>query len=202
MNQTLHFFSQQFQRQIASQDYELNPFERLALPYVRGSVLDLGCGLGNFSLAAARLGHRVLAIDACGNAVADLRRRAAMERLPMQVEQRNLSDWTAGADRYDTVVAIGLLMFFPPEQAVRAVTEIQQATLPGGRAIVNVLTDGTTFMDMFEPGGHFLFSPAELLQWFDGWNILEHRIDEFAAGASKAKRFSTLVAERREGARA
>ena len=36
------FFERQFQRQVRDADFALNPFEQLALPYVAGSVLDLG----------------------------------------------------------------------------------------------------------------------------------------------------------------
>ena len=51
---SVEFFDTQFQKQVAASDYALNPFERAILPYLRGEVLDLGCGLGNLSLAAAQ----------------------------------------------------------------------------------------------------------------------------------------------------
>ena len=51
---SVRFFEAQFQRQVSSGEFELNPFERLALPYLSGEVLDLGCGLGNLAVAAAR----------------------------------------------------------------------------------------------------------------------------------------------------
>ena len=65
------WFGAQFERQIASHDYKLNPFEERALPFLTGKVLDLGCGLGNLSLAAAARGAQVTAYDACENAVED-----------------------------------------------------------------------------------------------------------------------------------
>lgn len=51
---SVRFFDTQFQRQINTSEFELNPFERLTLPYLAGDVLDLGCGLGNLAVAAAR----------------------------------------------------------------------------------------------------------------------------------------------------
>lgn len=56
----MQFFESQFKRQIESGEFTLNPFEEAVLPFVRGDVLDLGCGLGNLSVAAARQGSRVL----------------------------------------------------------------------------------------------------------------------------------------------
>ena len=65
----VEFFGAQFERQIAAHDYQLNPFEERALPYLAGNVLDLGCGLGNLAFAAAARGAHVTAYDACELAV-------------------------------------------------------------------------------------------------------------------------------------
>lgn len=195
MNQSIDFFARQFDRQIATGDYALNLFEELVLPHLRGSVLDLGCGLGNLALAAARRGHPVTAIDACVGAVEDLRRRAHGESLALEVVQHELSHWKATGE-YDTVVSIGLLMFLSCEEAEAVLAEMRSATIPGGLLAVNVLVAGTTFMDMFEPGRHCLWAPEDLLARFGGWNIIENLVQEFPAGAAQVKRFSTVIAER------
>ena len=43
-NASIRFFDEQFQRQIAAENYELNPFELAALPHLLGKTLDFGCG--------------------------------------------------------------------------------------------------------------------------------------------------------------
>lgn len=196
MNQSVEFFSRQFERQIAAADYRLNPFEQQVLPRLRGRVLELGCGLGNLSLTAARRGHAVTAMDACEHAVADLQRRAKDESLTLQVQQCELSHWQA-TSTYDSVVSIGLLMFFSCVEADRVLAEMQRATATGGILAVNVLIQGTTFLDMFEPGRHCLFDDSALLARFASWHLLEHQVQDFAAGADRVKRFSTIIAERR-----
>jgi tellurite methyltransferase len=198
MNRTVDFFSQQFERQISTADYRLNPFEEMALPFVRGRVLDLGCGLGNFSIAAARQGCDVTAVDACPNATADLQRRASRERLPIRVECRELAQWRAVA-RYDAVVAIGLLMFFPRTEAVALLCEVTQAVEPGGIAVLNVLIEGTSYTAMFEPARHCLFAPDELERSVASWMMLVDRVDEFPAPNDTVKRFSTVIARRPAG---
>jgi tellurite methyltransferase len=150
-NKAVKFFETQFQRQVRDQEYALNPFEILALDYIKGSVLDLGCGLGNFSLEAGRRRHRVLAVDASPTAVARLNKDAEREGLPVRGIQADIENWTID-ESYDTIVAIGLLMFFRHEMALRRLSSIQEHVKPGGRAIVNVLIEGTTYLGMFRSG--------------------------------------------------
>ncbi len=83
---SVNFFETQFQRQVSSGEFALNPFERLALPYLHGEVLDLGCGLGNLALEAARAGCRVTALDGSPTGIARIREAALNERLALEAQ--------------------------------------------------------------------------------------------------------------------
>lgn len=194
-NKSVAFFDSQFQRQVREQEYALNPFEILALNCVKGSVLDLGCGLGNLSLEAGRRGHRVLAVDASSTAIARLNKDAEREGLPVRGIQADIENWTID-ESYDTIVVIGLIMFFRGETALRLLGAIQEHVKPGGRAIVNVLIEGTTYLGMFDPDSYYLFRRTELEERFVGWHILESRTQTFPAPEGTRKDFSTLIAEK------
>lgn len=192
---SIRFFDAQFRRQAAAGEFGLNPFEARALPYLSGSVLDLGCGLGNLAVAAAGQGARVLALDASPAAIESLAARAGT--LPIEARVAELIDYIPEG-RFDTVVAIGLFMFFPCPAARRQLARALAAVKPGGVLVVNVLIEGTTYMDMFDPqAGYCLFAEDELPRALAGWQMLDDRVETFPA-PSGVKRFRTTIA-RREG---
>jgi tellurite methyltransferase len=192
---SVEFFETQFQRQVQAQEYALNPFETLALDYLTGSLLDLGSGLGNLSLEAGRRGHRVVAVDASPTAVARINADAQREELPVHAIQADIDKWTIQGS-YDTIVAIGLLMFFRHEPALKLLRAIQERVNAGGCAIVNVLIEGTTYMGMFDGDNYYLFRRSELEEQFAGWTVLSSRFQAFPAPGGTRKEFSTVVAEK------
>lgn len=192
---SMDFFETQFQRQVREREFALNAFETLALDHLVGSVLDLGSGLGNLSLEAGRRGHRVVAVDASATAVARINADAQREGLAVRATQAEIGA-SAITESYDTIVCIGLLMFFRRETAHRLLREIQERVVPGGRAVVNVLVEGTTFMGMFDPENHYLFGLDELERQFAGWSILASRAQSFPAPGATVKSFSTVIAQK------
>jgi tellurite methyltransferase len=189
------FFETQFQRQVKAGEFELNPFERLALDYVHGRVLDLGCGLGNLAIEAARRGCTVTAVDASPTAIERIRSAAARDRLAIEAIEADVLGLPIDRD-YDTIVAIGLLMFFRAAQAYALLEKIKAGVRPGGCAIVNVLTEGTTFMGMFTPGEYHLFRTGELIELFAGWTPEVARQDSFPAPGNTTKVFDTVIARK------
>ncbi|MFO0980183.1 MAG: hypothetical protein U1E76_00285 [Planctomycetota bacterium] len=121
--------------------------------------------------------------------------RRGASSLPLRAVRTEIT--SASIDQpYDTLVAIGLLMFFRARAALILLSSIQAHVTPGGRAIVNTLIEGTTFHDMFEPGHHCLLQRDELAERFSGWRILLQRQDSFPAPGGTRKDFATVVAEK------
>lgn len=191
---SVDFFDEQFKRQITEHDFTLNPFELRTVPFLRGKVLDFGCGMGNLAVHAARAGHHVVALDASPAAIAHLARVARDQSLPLQAAEADLRT-TRLQEQFDTVVCIGLLMFFDCRTALRQLAHLKSLVRPGGVAVVNVLTEGTTYMNMFSPEGHCLFGADDLLTHFAGWNVLIHEHSTFPAPGDTVKSFATLIAQ-------
>jgi tellurite methyltransferase len=193
--ESIRFFETQFQRQVDTGELALNPFERLALPHLEGEVLDLGCGLGNLALEAARAGCRVTALDGSPTGIARIREAAANQGLAMEAHEADLSHYAIDRD-YDAIVAIGLLMFFPRARAEAMLADVIGHVKPGGVAVLNVLTEGTSFLGMFEPGHCHLFPVGAMRGAMPGWEVLVEARDSFPAPGDTVKVFDTVIARR------
>ena len=192
---SIRFFEVQFQRQVSEGDLRLNPFEEAALPYLRGRVLDFGCGLGNLAVAAARNGCSVVAIDGSHTAIQHLCQVAQAQTLAIEALEADLRTYRFG-EEFDAIVSIGLLVFFDCPTAFDLLRGLQEHVRRGGIAIVNALIEGTTYLDMFDPKSHCLFSRDELQQRFSGWKIENNEYQEFLAPGGQVKSFVTLVARK------
>jgi tellurite methyltransferase len=192
---SIEFFEQQFQQQVAKGEFALNVFEEAVLPHLSGGVLDLGCGLGNLAIAAARNNCMVSALDGSRTAVDRVNDVANRLGLPLAAYQADLSRFAIDGV-YDSIVSIGLLMFFPKDKAHALLADIIKHVKPGGVTAINVLTEGTTFIGALEPGHHYLFGKHELDEAFKGWEILLSRHDELPAPENTVKKFHTVVARR------
>jgi tellurite methyltransferase len=194
-NRSVEFFDRQFEQQIQQTEAALNPFEQAALPHLRGRVLDFGCGMGNLALAAARAGCTVLALDASEVAIAHLQEAANAESLPVKAQVADLARYRV-AGEFDAIVSIGLLMFLDCASAHRALDDLQAHLVTGGTLVVNVLVEGTTYMDMFDPVQHCLFSRDFLQTSLVGWEVLASSHQDFAAPGNTVKSFATIVARK------
>jgi tellurite methyltransferase len=194
-NHSIDFFDTQFQQQAREQSYRLNPFETDVLPYLRGRVLDYGCGMGNLAMEAAKRGCSVVALDASPAAIADLKQRASSASLSVEAAVADLRDYQI-QENYDSVVSIGLLMFFDCPTAFRALAQLQAHVAAGGIAVVTVLVEGTTYLDMFDADHHCLFNRTEMESRFAGWNILKSEFKNFDAPNGKVKSFATVIAQK------
>jgi tellurite methyltransferase len=195
MTSSIQFFETQFQRQVDAGEIELNPFEVATVPYLRGRVLDYGCGLGALAITAARRGCSVLALDASHTAIEHLRQVAARDALPIEAHEADLRTYSLGED-FDTVVSIGLLMFFDCPTSLRQLAQLQSRVRPGGMAVVNVLVEGTSYLDMFDAQGYCLFARDELRKRFAGWNVLSDEYQDFPAPRNLTKSFVTIIAQK------
>ncbi|MFF5228777.1 methyltransferase domain-containing protein [Dactylosporangium sp. NPDC000521] len=115
-------------------DEVFRPFEDLLAAAVRGGgrVLDVGCGAGSTTVAAARKagpGGRCVGVDIAAPMIAAAADRAGREGVPAVFVQADAQEHDFGAAAFDTIISRFGVMFFA--DSVRAFTNLRRAAAPG-----------------------------------------------------------------------
>jgi SAM-dependent methyltransferase len=108
--------------------------------WIRGKVLDVGCGAGEHTILLSRLGYDVLGIDFSPHAIAQARENAAAKGVDARFEladAMNLGD----EPRYDTIVDSALFHIFDDIDRPKYVSSLHAACRPGARVHVLALSD-------------------------------------------------------------
>jgi cyclopropane fatty-acyl-phospholipid synthase-like methyltransferase len=138
--------------------------------WIRGSVLDVGCGAGEHTIHLTARGHTVLGTDFSPAAVDVARANAAARDVPATFE---VVDALALGDQpcFDTIVDSALFHIFGEPERTRYVRSLSRVLRPGGQIFVLALAESDT-----EPGFGPRISDTVIREAFgDGWTIEELR---------------------------
>ena len=101
-------------------------------------VLDLMCGYGRHTLALARNGLDVTAVDNLESYIDELQRTIDLESLPARGYQADILTYTPGNGQYDLALCMGnSLNFFNKEESIRILSNIKEALQPAGHLVIN-----------------------------------------------------------------
>lgn len=106
--------------------------ERDAMEYVRGRVLDVGCGGGRFMLWLRQRGHDVVGIDISPGAVEACRRRGLDD-----VHVLSIGQVSRRLGLFDTVLLLGgnMALLGPADRARKNLARLARVTSAGGRLL-------------------------------------------------------------------
>jgi SAM-dependent methyltransferase len=167
-----------------SPDAKLMHVARALAPATRHRVLDIGAGTGRNTLALARAGFAVDALEPTPAFCDELRRAARKERAPIETIQANLFDADLRRARYSLIVCSEVTSHFRGVDDLRGLFE---------RAARWLRTGGSLLLNAFvaEPG----FEPAPLARELSqlAWSTVFTRQD--LARARRGLPFSELSDE-------
>ena len=145
------------------------------------NVLDVAAGSGNASLAAARRGCRVTALDYVPSLLERARTRAEAERLPIEIVEGDAEDLPFADAEFDAVISVLGVMFAPNQE--RAAAELARVCRPGG-AIALVVWPGDDFVgEIFKSMAPFVTPPPGVRPPF-AWSSPERLGQLFGALAT------------------
>ena len=115
-------------------DYEdWSPIEQQAMQFVRGRVLDVGCGAGRHSLYLQKKGFDVLGIDISPLAIKVCKLRGLKKSRVMPIEAANFKP-----DSFDTIIMMGNnLLFGSFEKARRFLKRFNRMISKGALVIAS-----------------------------------------------------------------
>ena len=125
-----------------------HPLDRQALRFVRGRVLDVGCGGGRVSLHLQQRGQEVVGIDISPGAVEVCRRRGVRD-----VRLCSIDDVDESLGVFDTIVMLGnnFGLFASAAKAKRLLRRFQRLTSDRGRIVAETrdvyLTEDAAHLD-------------------------------------------------------
>ena len=110
-------------------------------------VLDVACGNGNATLAAARAGTQAVGIDYVPTLIETARERAVTEGLDAQFHVGDAESLPFDNDEFDATLSVFGSMFTPNHD--RTAAEILRVTRPGGRIALASWTPDSFVGEMF-----------------------------------------------------
>ncbi|MBL7499979.1 class I SAM-dependent methyltransferase [Frankia sp. CNm7] len=147
-------------------------------------VLDVACGSGNASLAAARSGTHVVGVDYVPELLEKGRARATAENLDVEFRLGDAEDLPVADDSFDAALSVVGSMFAPNHQ--RTAAELVRAVRPGGVIGLVSWTPAGFIGQMFRtitshvPGPKGVQSPML-------WGTEEHLAELFGAAAAEIR---------------
>jgi ubiquinone/menaquinone biosynthesis C-methylase UbiE len=153
--------------------------KRILSPFVREgmTVLEPGCGMGFFTLDAARLvgpGGRVIAVDLQHRMLEGLRRRATKAGLAARIDARQVQAIGMGLDDVAGAVDLALAFYMVHEvpDATAFLAELHRALKPGGQLVILEPKHHVTaaaFARTLEAAGRCGFVERERPKLGSGW---------------------------------
>ncbi|MBF5001532.1 class I SAM-dependent methyltransferase [Nocardia sp. BSTN01] len=130
--------------------------------WIRGTVLDIGCGTGEHTIHLARLGYEITGIDSSRAAIKRSKENALIHNVTVRFHVADALRLIPGTCSFDTIIDSALFHEFDPGDRSTYVRNLYSACRPGGYVHVLAMSDigprfgpqisDTAIREAFSPG--------------------------------------------------
>jgi len=129
-------------------EVETNAALDLLSPRSGMSLLDAGCGTGNFSLKLARRGCKVLGVDISADMLAIARCKAEQEQLPIELLEMDVYDLRFADNSFDGVISMAAWEFIKDEET--AFAQLYRVLKPGGKLLIGTINQNSPWGKLYQ----------------------------------------------------
>jgi len=138
-------------------------------------VLDLGCGSGVLSVALARNGADVTAVDLTENATKMARKNSILNKLNIKVVRSDAENMAFGDESFDYVMSWGVLHH--TENTEKAFDEVSRILKPNGRGLIMVYHKSSIFY--YIKGLIWLFLKGKIFKGYNLSTVINFYVDGY-----------------------
>ena len=123
----------------------------LITPIQNKQILEVGCGMGEFSVWLAKQGGKVTGVDVGGGLVGASRALARVNGVDCDFRQGSITDlYSIDADSYDIVIGLAVLHHLSQADVLKALQECNRVLKVGGLAVFHESVENSTLFDFLQ----------------------------------------------------
>jgi 2-polyprenyl-3-methyl-5-hydroxy-6-metoxy-1,4-benzoquinol methylase len=125
--------------------YRLKKVFEMYTPKPNERVLDIGCGVGTFTLELARMGVDVVGLDYSEESISICRRLTQEQNLKAEFVRADATDTKLDSESFDVVLAADLVEHLYPDVFKKLISETKRLLKPGGKLLIWTPNPGHIF---------------------------------------------------------
>jgi 2-polyprenyl-3-methyl-5-hydroxy-6-metoxy-1,4-benzoquinol methylase len=126
-------------------------------------VLDMMCGYGRHSIALARKGYQVTAVDNLESYITEIATQATAEHLPIKYIKEDILNFCSD-EQFDLAICMGnSICFFNEADTLKLLSNLALQVKPGGKLVINSWCIAEIAIKNFVPTGSGKVGTTEVL---------------------------------------